>query len=108
MLENRTFWMAASLLVGTLQAWDSGALQAGPAAQVLIAAGLLVPVVSIVGTADQRVRVLSLIAGAALLTWARMIAPVSLNTLHLALFVPALYILFVGGLTRRVVQGDGR
>jgi hypothetical protein len=108
MMQNRTFWIVASLLVGALQAWDSGALLAGPAAQALIAAGLIVPVVSIVATADQRVRVLALIAGAALLTWARMIAPVSLNTLHLALFVPALHILFVGGLTRRVAPGAGR
>lgn len=107
-MQNRTFWTVASLLVGALQAWDSGALQAGPAGQALIAAGLLVPVVSIVFTTDQRLRVLALIAGAVLLTWARVIAPVSLNTLHLALFVPALYILFVSGLTRRVAPGAGR
>jgi hypothetical protein len=108
MMQNRTFWVVASLLVGALQAWDSGALEAGAAAQALIGAGLLLPVVSIVATADQRVRVLALIAGAALLAWARMIAVVSLNTLHLALFVPTLYILFVGRLTRRVVPGVGR
>jgi hypothetical protein len=37
-----------------------------------------------------------------------MIAPAPLNTLHLALFVPAIYILFVSGISRKVVPNGGR
>jgi hypothetical protein len=108
MLQSRMFWVVASAVLGLLQAWDSGALQAGASAQALIAAGLAAPVLSIAAGLDQRTRIAALLTGAALLVWARMIAPVSLNTLHLALFVPAIYILFVSGLASRIVPDGGR
>lgn len=106
MLQSKGFWAAASAVLGLLQAWDSGALKAGISAQALIAVGLAVPVLSIATATDRRVSVAALIIGAALLTWARMIAPNPLNTLHLALFVPAIYILFVSGLARKILP-DG-
>lgn len=95
MRENRALWIAGSLLIGFLQAWDSGALQAGAAAQALIAAGILTPAIAIGATRNAVVRIGALIAAAALLAWARMIAPVTLNALHIGLLVPAMYILFV-------------
>ena len=96
--ESRTLVAVGSLLVGLLQAWDSGALQAGLAAQGLIVLGILMPVAAIVAPVAQGVRMASLVCAALILVWARMIAPISLNTLHLALFAPALYIFVVGGL----------
>lgn len=106
-MVQRTFWVIASATLGLLQAWDAGALQAGTSAQALIAVGLAAPVASIAVAKDKRVRVTALIVGAVLLAWARMIAIVPLNTLHLALFVPAIYILYVSWLHRRVVPEGG-
>ena len=102
--ESRTLVAVGSLLVGVLQAWDSGALQAGAAAQLLIALGVGLPVAAIVAPVGQGVRIASLIGAALILVWARMIAPVSLNALHLALFAPALYILVVTGLQNAAVR----
>jgi len=93
--QHRMFWMIASVSMGVLQAWDSGALQAGVLAQGLIAIGVLAPALAIGATGERHLWIGALIAGAALLLWARLIAPIPLNTLHLALFVPALYALFM-------------
>ena len=102
--ESRTIVAVGSLLVGLLQAWDSGALQAGAVAQILIVVGILLPVAAIVAPVGQGVRIGSLVCAALILAWARMIAPVSLNALHLALFAPALYILVVTGLSNAITQ----
>ena len=104
--ENRTLVAVGSLLVGLLQAWDSGALQAGAAAQILIGLGMLMPVVAIAVPAGQGVRIGSLGCAALVLVWARTIAPVPLNALHLALFAPAMYILVVAGLQTRINATD--
>ena len=93
-MQNRALWVTGSLLVGFLQAWDSGALQAQPFAQALIAAGILAPAAAIGLTQHFYARITALIAAALLLAWARMITPISLNALHIGLFVPAMYILF--------------
>ncbi|HSC27975.1 MAG TPA: hypothetical protein VLD67_11915 [Vicinamibacterales bacterium] len=98
MKDTRVFWVIGSLAVGILQALDSGVVAAGPFVQTLVAAGILSPILAIALGAPHAVKVAALVAGAALLTWARMIAPLSLNTLHLALFAPALYIVVFGGM----------
>jgi hypothetical protein len=70
-------------------------LRAGPAAQVAMAIGIAVPAVALALTETWAVWVAALIAGAVLLIIARMISLVSLNALHIALMVPAMYIFFV-------------
>jgi hypothetical protein len=87
--------VVGSLLVGFLQAWDSHALQAGTFAQALILAGIVAPAATIAATGSAGARIAALAAGAVLFAWARIITPISLNALHIALFVPAMYILFV-------------
>jgi hypothetical protein len=104
--ERRTLVAVGSLLVGLLQAWDSGALQAGLAAQVLIVIGILMPPAAIVAPVGQGVRIGTVIAAALILVAARMAAPVSLNALHLAIFAPALYILVVAGFQTRISATD--
>ena len=47
----------------------------------------------------------ALVAGAALLVWARAISLVSLNALHIGAMVPAMYILFVSRLEKQVASG---
>lgn len=96
-MQNKTLWVVGSLLIGFLQAWDSGALQSGALGQALIVAGVLAPALSIAASESFGVRLAALVAGAILLAAARMVAPVSLNALHIALFVPAMFILFVSG-----------
>lgn len=102
--EKKAFWVAASLVMGFLQAWDSGALQAEGFARVLIATGILLPAVAIGAPVGQGVRIAALLVAAVILVWARMIASTSLNGLHLALFVPALYILIVCRVQNAVVR----
>ena len=94
-MSNRGFWFVAALAIGLLQAWDSNTLEAGAFEQLLIGAALLLPAASIAAPVDHGFRLGALAAGAALLTWARIASPVQMNTLHLALFPAALYILFV-------------
>jgi hypothetical protein len=103
-MQNKTLWVAGSLLIGFLQAWDSGALQAGALAQALIVAGVLAPALAIAASENFWVRVGALVAAAILLTCARVAAPVSLNTLHIGLFAPAIYILFVSRWSDRTLS----
>lgn len=104
MTQNRLLWAAGILAIGLLQAWDSNALQADAFARALIVAGVVLPAAAIAAPVGQLARIVALIAAAALLTWARMITPVSMNALHIGLFPAALYILFV---TRWVAPPPG-
>jgi hypothetical protein len=95
LMPNRMVWAALSACIGFLQAWDSNGLEAGAFARTLIAAGVLLPSTAIAASAHRGLALGALIAGAVLLTWARIISPVSLNALHIGLFVPALYVFLV-------------
>ena len=93
--ESKVLVATGSLLVGFLQAWDSGALQAGTFAQVLIVIGLVLGAGAMVSPGGYGVKVAMIATAALILVWARMVAAVSLNALHLGLFAPALYVLFI-------------
>ena len=93
MYRTRTFWAVLSGVGGLLQAWDSGAFAAGSLVAVLALAGIAIVSAAIAVTTNQTARLMALVAGFVLLTLARVVAPFSLNTLHLALFVPAIYTL---------------
>ena len=105
MLKNRLLWAALTVIVGGLQAVDSGALQAGSRAQGLIALGILLPALALVLTAKWEAWVAALAAGAALLVWARVISLVPLNALHIGALVPGMYIFFVHRLENGTRQG---
>ena len=104
MIHNRTLWAVLSIVVGALQAWDSGVLATNSYVQLLVSAGVLLPALALVASHRWDVWIVSLIVGAVLLTWARFVSPISLNTLHLGLFVPAIYIIFVSRLERLVAE----
>jgi hypothetical protein len=106
MMQNRMVWVLLTVLVGGLQALDSGTLRAGSGAQALIVLGIAAPAVALALTDRWAVWVTALVVGAGLLVWARVISPVSLNTLHIGLLVPAMYVLFVSRLERRVADPD--
>jgi hypothetical protein len=97
-------WAVLSIVIGALQAWDSGVLATNTYVQLLVGAGVLLPALALVASDRWDAWIVSLIVGAVLLTWARVVSPISLNTLHLGLFVPAIYIFFVCRLERRVAE----
>jgi hypothetical protein len=95
MLRNTGLWATVAVLIGVLQAWDSG-LFAVPFNLSALALCAIAASAAVIGLpVAQGVRLVTLIAAAIGLTVVRLAAPVPLNTLHLALFVPAIYILFV-------------
>jgi hypothetical protein len=102
LVANRMLWAGGALAIGFLQAWDSNAFVAGGFPLALIVAGILLPPAAIAASSD-RLAFAALIAGAVLLTWARMISPVPMNTLHLALFLPALYTFVASRVVERSV-----
>jgi len=102
MLQNRMLWAVLTVLIGGLQALDSGALQAGSTAQALIVLGIATPALALVLTGRWEVWLTALIAGAGLLVWARVVSLVSLNALHIGAMVPAMYIVFVCRLEKTV------
>lgn len=91
-MKDRRFWMVLAIAIGLLQAWDSGAFDTGAGPALLALAGVLVPAVGIGVTALARLHVVMVLVGAALLTSARMVSPVALNTLHLALMPVVIYL----------------
>jgi hypothetical protein len=102
MIHNRMVWAAMSIVMGGLQAWDSGILQAGGNAGALVALGMIVPAATLALTANWSAWVTALVAGAVLLAAGRMISPVSLNAVHIGLMVPAIYVFFVCRLERQL------
>jgi hypothetical protein len=102
MVHNRMLWSVLSIVAGALQAWDSGILQAGPTAGMLVAMGVLVPGIALASTTSWTAWIGSLVAGAVLLAAGRMTSPVSLNAVHIGLMVPAIYVLFVYRLEQRL------
>jgi hypothetical protein len=107
-MQNRTLWALLTVLVGGLQALDSGALRAGAGAQALIVLGVAAPACALALSERWGVRVTALGLGAGLFVWARVISPVPLNTLHIGLIVPAMYIFFVSRLEKDVAHPDRR
>ena len=70
-------------------------LRAGSSVQLLTAVGLTVPALALLTTGRWTVWAVALALGAGLMTWARIVSPISLNALHISLMVPAMYIFFV-------------
>jgi hypothetical protein len=108
MVQNRRLWAALTVIVGGLQALDSGALQAGITAQLLVVLGLAAPSLALLLAGRREIWLGALVAGAGLLVWARIVSIVPLNTLHIGLMVPAAYVFFVSRLERAISRSSGR
>lgn len=98
MVRSRMVWASGSLAVGLLQAWDSNAFESNGLVRMLAVAGVVLPAAAIAAFPGRGAALTGLIAGAVLLTWARAISPASMNAVHIALFVPAMYVFFAGRL----------
>ena len=101
MRTNRWLWAAIIVVMGALQAWDSGILRAPGVIQGLVAIAIAVPAVTVVTTAKYGLQALSVLTAFAVLTVARLASPVTLPTLHIVAFIPAVLIFF-----GHVVQGQ--
>ena len=94
MLKNRWLWSAIIVVMGSLQAWDSGTLRAPGLIQAIVALAIAIPAVTVVATQSYPRQVLAVGVAFVLLTIARMASPISLPTLHIIAFVPAVLIFF--------------
>lgn len=92
----RTKWIVAGICVvmGVLQAWDSGVLGAGAGIQALVGVAIALPVVALLSTDRYGIHALAVAASFVLLTVARIVSPVALPTLHIVAFIPAVVIFF--------------
>ena len=104
MLRSRGFWAAVTVVMGVLQAWDSGVFGVSFGLQALAMCAIGATAAAIALPVGQGARIATLIVAALALTVVRVVAPVSLNTLHLVLFLPALYILFVDRWNAQMVR----
>lgn len=97
MNRQRLLWAVVIGVVGALQAWDSGVLRAGSTVMFLVAAGIAAPTCAFLLTDAHGIRMASIGVMLVLLTWARMISPISLNGLHITV-LPAAVVALVSGL----------
>ena len=104
MLRNRWLWAAICVVMGGLQAWDSGTLRAPGLIQAIVALAIAVPAVTVVTTPSYSRQALSVTAAFVLLTVARIASPVSLPTLHIIAFIPAVLIFFSHAVEARRAQ----
>ena len=91
---NRWVIIAISVVMGALQAWDSGVLAAGTLTQLLVGTAIALPVIALLATNSYGMHALAVAGAFVVLTIARVMSPVGLPTLHLVAFIPAVLIFF--------------
>ena len=101
-MTNKWALGTVCVVLGGLQAWDSGVLRAEPMIQGLVAVALLLPVMTLLTTERYDLRAGAVAASFALLTTARVVSNVPLPTLHIVAFIPAVLIFFSKVVTDRI------
>jgi len=88
-------WVVAGLIVllGCLQAWDSGVLAAGPLVQLLAWTGIAIPAIAALVSASYLGTIAAVSASAVLEIAARVVSPVPLPELLLVSAIAALLLL---------------
>ena len=104
---NKWTWAVICVVLGGLQAWDSGVLRAEGTIQALVAIAIVLPVAALLSTASYGVRAAAVAGAFVLLTVARMASSVPLPTLHIVAFVPAVLIFFSKLVTSRPEARSG-
>lgn len=109
MLHSRFFWSSAALGISTVQAWDAGGFDAGGLVLGLVLAAVLAPATAVAIPSGPRGELIAIASSLVLLTVARIVSPVSLNTLHLAAVFPAVILIGRRALLERAgAQGPDR
>jgi hypothetical protein len=101
-MTNKWLWAGICVVLGGLQAWDSGVLRADATIQALVATALLLPVAALLMTERYELRAGAVAAAFVLLTIGRVVSSVPLPTLHIVAFIPAVLIFFSKVVTDRV------
>ena len=101
-MTNKWLWAGICVVLGGLQAWDSGVLRADATIQALVATALLLPVAALLMTERYELRAGAVAAAFVLLTIGRVVSSVPLPTLHIVAFIPAVVIFFSKVVTDRV------
>ena len=91
---NRWVIVAICIVMGMLQAWDSGVLGVGPGIQLLVGTAIALPVIALLATNSYGMHALAVAGAFVFLTIARITSPVALPTLHMVAFIPAVLIFF--------------
>jgi hypothetical protein len=94
MSSRNGWWAAVIVAVCSLQAWDSGVLRAPGLIQSLVACAIVLPAVALVLTKNYGLQASTVASSFILLTFARMLSPSPLPTLHIIAFIPAVLIFF--------------
>ena len=94
MLRNKWLWASICVVMGGLQAWDSGTLGAPEIIQLMVALSIALPAITVIATSNYGIQAVSVGGAFILLTVARMMSPVPLPTLHIIAFIPAVLIFF--------------
>jgi hypothetical protein len=92
MILNKWIVVVVAVGMGSVQAWDSGTLQAPVWVQGMIGLAILAPAVAVVATDHFGWHAAAVALAFVLLTVARLLAPVPLPTLGLVAFFPAMII----------------
>lgn len=92
MTRTKGWWAVPVVVLGVLQAWDSGVLRAGGTIQILVALAIAAPPLAMVLASEYGLQAMAIAGAFVLLTVARVMSPVSLPTLHLIAFIPAVVV----------------
>ena len=90
---SRVLLAACALVVSSLQAWDSHALDASLGVQALIFGGVVLPAAALLLTRDVLIRGGAVLAAAILMVAARAISATPMPGLALAAFFPGILVL---------------
>jgi len=90
---SKSLLALVALVIASLQAWDSHALQAEAFVQVMILIGVVTPAIAIFVTRDVRVRGAAVLAAASLMVLARVVSDQAMPALALAALFPATLVL---------------
>ncbi len=91
---SRPIVAAIAAALGLLQAWDSGAFSAGSTVLVLVLVAIAIPVATLILLRNGRLALVAVLIAAALTVVGRILSPVPLPELTLAIVFPGMLVVF--------------
>jgi len=91
---SRPIVAALAAVLGLLQAWDSGAFSAGSTILVLVLVAIAIPVATLILFRNGGLALVAVLIAAVLTVVARILSPVPLPELTLAVVFPGMLVVF--------------
>jgi hypothetical protein len=112
-MRHKSVLAAICVVIGGLQAWDSGVLGTARGVQLLVVLAIAIPAAALLTTERYGPRAAAVSVSFVLLTIARITSPIALPTLHIVAVIPAMVILFAkmvdaGGSPQPSARGSQR